>query len=597
MFSDRLPALARAGFRNAALLPYGQIVRWINQRFIKCADVTSKTIRSRGIPVPIFLTLLTGSLLIGMAQVAQTPPFEGFDENAHYSYIQQIAETGSGPAFGDPMSAEVEAVGQFIPLTEALGSRWSYNTFFDSPDGRVAAAREQLRQVRDPLRPWTAGRLANWQAQHPPLYYAVMAPAYLATKGWSLLDQLFLLRGLSYLIAWIGLVLAVMACRRMTSSDSLAGLALVLAPALWPVLFPTWFPGMARLGNDSLLVLIAAIAWMLLIRLDARRDAVRNYALLGGVCGLGLLTKVTFLPFVAVTTVYLVYRLWSTSRDGIQARRPVQSLALFLFAVCIVSGWWYVGRAVETGSPLTTEIGMQLEKAGGLLAGLQKNGSLGDFARGILVVTPMTFLWSGTWSFVTPALSLFLPMFLLVLILALGLWLRREDLRRPHNLLPLIIFALFCAALIQQALVLMALVGPSVIPGWYLHGLMPVFAIVVGLGLAGAMSVRPLRWFVPVLMLYAPVFLLFGMFGQVLFYAGCPVKRPGLLADGVISFTPCGFTFTTLYDRLAVLSYPAAAFALVVVGWILLIIGTWGAANALRRLGQVAHVNQAAVPV
>lgn len=539
--------------------------------------------RLRAIPVAVLLALLAGSLLIGLAQVAQTPPFEGFDENAHYSYIQQIAETGRGPAVGGPMSAEVEAVGQYIPLTEAIGSLWSYKTFFDNPDGRVAAAKGQLRQNRDPSRPWTAGRSANWQAQHPPLYYALMAPAYLATKGWSLLDQLFLLRSLSYLIAWSGLALAIAVCLRMPSSGSTTGLALVLAPALWPALFPTWFPGMARLGNDGLLVLIAAVAWMLLIRLDARPDTLRSYVLLGGVCGLGLLTKVSFLPFVAVTTGYLAYRLWSTSRDGVQVRPAVQGLVLFVFAVCVVSAWWYVGRALETGSPLTTEISMQLEKAGGLLAGLRKNGSLGDFARGIVVVTPMTFLWSGTWSFVTPALPLFVPMFLLVLMLALGVWRKGEELRHPLNLLALIVFAVFCAALIQQALVLMALVGPSVIPGWYLHALMPVFAILVGLGLGGAVSMRLLRWFLPVLVLYAPLFLLFGMFGQALFYAGCPIKRPGLLAAGIISFTPCGFSFTTVYDRLAVLSYPAAAIVLLIAGWFLLIIGTCGALQTLRR--------------
>lgn len=545
--------------------------------------VLARGILARGIPVAVLLALLAGSLLIGLAQVAQTPPFEGFDENAHYSYVQQIGETGRGPAAGGPMSAEVEALGQSIPLAEPIGSRWTYKTFFDNADGKAAAARAQLRQPRDPARPWTAGQSANWQAQHPPLYYAVMAPLYRATKGWSLLDQLFVLRSFSYLLAWSGLALAVVVCWRMPVSDSLAGTALVLAPALWPALFPTWFPEMARVGNDSLLVLIAATSWMLLIKLDARPDALRNYALLGAVCGLGLLTKISFLPFVAVTTVYLAYRLWA-SRGNPQAPHPLLRFVLFLLALGLVAGWWYIGRAIETGSPLTTDNSMHVAKAGGLLEGLRKNGSLGDFIRSILVVTPMTFLWSGTWSFVTPTLPLFVPMFLLVLMLALGVWLRGKDLRRPLNVLSLIVFAVFCVALAQQALVLMALIGPSVFPGWYLHSLMPVFVIIVGLGLAGAMSAPVLRWFATTLVLYAPLFLLFGMFGQALFYAGCAVRRPGL-TDGIVSFTPCGFTLTTVYDRLDVLSRPTLAIVLVILGWLLMIVGTLWALRALRRAG------------
>src|SRR5215475_14461943 len=40
---------------------------------------------------PTWLLLLAVALL-GIAHVAFLPPFEGYDENAHWSYIQQIAD-------------------------------------------------------------------------------------------------------------------------------------------------------------------------------------------------------------------------------------------------------------------------------------------------------------------------------------------------------------------------------------------------------------------------------------------------------------------------------------------------------------------------
>ena len=39
--------------------------------------------------------LLLASLLIGLAHVASLPPLEDIDETAHYSYIAQIAKTGT----------------------------------------------------------------------------------------------------------------------------------------------------------------------------------------------------------------------------------------------------------------------------------------------------------------------------------------------------------------------------------------------------------------------------------------------------------------------------------------------------------------------
>jgi hypothetical protein len=37
--------------------------------------------------------LLFGQLFFGIAHIALLPPWEGFDETAHYSSIQQIADT------------------------------------------------------------------------------------------------------------------------------------------------------------------------------------------------------------------------------------------------------------------------------------------------------------------------------------------------------------------------------------------------------------------------------------------------------------------------------------------------------------------------
>src|SRR4029077_13746731 len=101
--------------------------------------------------------------------------------------------------------------------------------------------------------------------------------------------QLALLRGLSYLVAWLSLCLAVFVADKMFSASDLGG-AMILAPALWPFVFPGWFPEMARLGNDSLVALLVACAVAVAACAPIRLWS--TWLLLGVICGLGALTKV-----------------------------------------------------------------------------------------------------------------------------------------------------------------------------------------------------------------------------------------------------------------------------------------------------------------
>ena len=224
------------------------------------------------------------------------PPFEGFDEHGHYSYIQQVAETGHWPRLNERMSKDVDDYLALAPAPDSIPRQWSYHDFFQAQPGVIAAARDAIQSPRAAPRAWTPGRIENWQAQHPPLYYYVLAPVYLATKSLSFAGQLFALRAFSCLIAWIGLCVTAVAALRGKIPER-AALPLMFAIAAWPLIFPMWFPEMGRLGNDSLITVFAALGGSRLARHNA--GAPRHYLLLGLVLGLALLTKATFLPVTA----------------------------------------------------------------------------------------------------------------------------------------------------------------------------------------------------------------------------------------------------------------------------------------------------------
>lgn len=253
--------------------------------------------------------LLAFSLMTGLAQVFLLPPWEGFDEPAHFSYIQQLTETHRWPKHGDGLAADFEGYAKLAPMPYGLAfGHVNYYGFFGGSPVAIEAVRKAIHSPGENPRGWRSCAIPNWEAQHPPLYYLLLAPFYLLARGWSLLHQLMFLRAVSYSVAWLALCMVAIAGVDFEPAGS-------LAPALWPYLFPMWFPEMARLGNDSLVAFLAAAAWLASRRVLARKDRLPDYAALGSLCGLGLLTKATFFPFTAVVFFFFAYRLWEVRRD------------------------------------------------------------------------------------------------------------------------------------------------------------------------------------------------------------------------------------------------------------------------------------------
>src|SRR3954447_13496987 len=156
------------------------------------------------------------------------------------------------------MLKDVDDYLQVAPTTEAMHGPWTYYRFFGASRDISGRARQAIHDSPAAPRTWSPGTIGNWQSQHPPLYYLAMVPAYLLSKSWSLAAQLFFLRSVSYLIAWTALCLAIAAALRGLAHSGTPSRMLPLGIAAWPLLFPMWFPEMARLGNDSLVTVFAA---------------------------------------------------------------------------------------------------------------------------------------------------------------------------------------------------------------------------------------------------------------------------------------------------------------------------------------------------
>lgn len=526
--------------------------------------------------------LLAGSLLIGLAHVVVLPPWEGFDEPAHYSYIEQFAETGRWPRYGEMMSREIDAYLRVAPTASSLtpaGATWTYQSFAAAQAGAREAGRAFIHAPRPVDRRWEPGEIGNWQAQHPPLYYALMAPAYALSKGWSLAHQLALLRGLSYLIAWGGLCIAAAATLRMAPPPAAGRTAALLAIALWPALFPMWFPEMARLGNDSLLVPIAAGAAVLVAAIAASPRRLMLYAALGAVLGLGLLTKATVLPLAVAVAIILALPLLRLRQDPAGAARVFAGLVVLGALALAIGGWWYAGKYLETGNLLGANDVARMDAQQGLIAGL-KDADWRQLAR-LPWVLVQTFLWAGTWSFVfPPRLALFaLVATSGIVAIAAAAFMRREGAGR-EGWLALLALALFLAGLIRHALVL-ASIGTMGGGAWYLHAIAPALAVLVAFGLSYLARLRHGGAWLAAVLIWPLAFLALATAIDALFFAGCGTTLPNLRYFDLASAAPCATDFAALYRNLAILSLPAAFVLLFAVGFVLCLAGTLMALKAL----------------
>jgi hypothetical protein len=416
--------------------------------------------------------LLLAVLCLGIAWLAVLPPWEGFDETAHWSYIQQLSDTGKAPRYGvDHLAADVDAYrgpmryGETPPFEKT-----GHMTYRE-------AGRASLRGGLGGPTTYRQGRSLNWQSQHPPLYYIVMGAAYRLTRTLGWVPHLFVLRLTSFLIAFAGLTIGVLTTRAYVRSiPGMRGVWVGPIMAAWPLIFPQFIPEFARLGNDSLCLLLTSLAWALLLDILRDRRSWMVAPVLGLVLGCGLLTKAFFLPISGGIGVVLLARFVLTRR----IHDLGQALAVGLLAVA-VGGGWYLSRQAETGSLIGADEFIRLNAMHG-----GASLSVPEFARGTAAIIG-TFLWAGTWSLARlPEIFLLAPFATLCVVgVAYGRGLPPLSLNGQAGDLaswaPIALAAPLAAGLLYHVYA-WVMGAAAVTPGWYFHILATPLGFAVALG-------------------------------------------------------------------------------------------------------------------
>lgn len=420
-------------------------------------------------------TAIIAFVSLSVAGVFLIPPGEGFDEMLHYSYVSLLADEGRIPLIGkDTIDGSWEERHTRFPEPyNALGSRMTYGEFFEQPDGVRGDAVAQWYGRRDPgegrIR-FQQGSRTNSQAQHPPLYYLTMVPVYKLTAGLPIGHRFLWMRLGSVAIACSSIIFFWLAWRS-ASGEAQRRLALGIALA---VLTPSLVLDIARLGNDSLsMALAAALFWQLLALRNARRPWL-TVALIGLLLGLGCLTKGYF-P-VLTPSVIVAVALVSRRRAG--WRTVLAQCALVGMICAAIAGWWHVRSYRISGLWLLTTIELIFQDRP--RADIRPLAFMVEFVRGSIVMIA-TYFYCGTWSWVKIPWAWSLPFGALLGLAAVSFVRRfRSAFLRSWEAAVLVILPALVLGLLWHMWLVIKIYGAGTTPGYYLHVAWPFIALLFG---------------------------------------------------------------------------------------------------------------------
>lgn len=553
------------------------------------------------------LLLLLGHLFLGIAHIATLPPWEGFDETGHYSYLQEIADTRRLPRYGSSrMSADVAEYALYAPIPyrseppmEENGG-FTYKSFFEGPTELIKRGRGYVHERSDEPRHYAKGKSGNWQSQHPPLYYLVLSPAYLATRHLSWGTQLFILRLISYLFAWSALIVTVYtslkAIRlRSGTEDTTFWYWAMFGAASWPVLFPAWFPEMARLGNDSLCALIMSGIWFITIRALHSEHSVRYSITLGLLLGLGCLSKAFFIPAALGIVSFWCVRLWSLGRTAALKSIISHSLLTCLITACI-AGWWYLYSWYPYGLLLGSDEIIALRDMGGLIDNLSGNFSIKAWLRGHAAFVT-TVGWCGTWSWARPPYVYLAPIALIPVLVAGSYILTiRSSKMATAAWLPAWLVIPVLLGFSYHVLVRIALSGEGRgTSGYYLHTMVAPMAVALGISLRAIWPRKGFRRIASILFLYALAFSVVMSWAQILLFSGILFKAGNSKFYQFPHTLPSFLGLADAIDRLEAIAFPSLGVVTWVVGGILVLLGltfTWKNASRLVMQKETCGVSE-----
>lgn len=289
----------------------------------------------RLVPAPLG-ALLAVVALFGVSWALVNPPWQGPDEDVHFSYVQTLGEQHRLPgAFNTPLSsAQVDAMRTInndpIVFFTFAKPEWSQRAY------------EQW-QTRTADLPLDDGGGNSTASGYPPAYYLSVTPAYMVAGSSNVITHLYAARLLSVVWLLVTTTAAWLLMGELFGRRRELQLVGAAAVGLWPMLnFLS-----ASVNPDSMLYATWGLAMWLGTRIIRRGLSVGQAAGLGACVGLAMLTKATSIALVPAGAFVVVLGVTQLLRRRELLQALVTGLAAIGVFVLLVSAWTLVVGAQD----------------------------------------------------------------------------------------------------------------------------------------------------------------------------------------------------------------------------------------------------------
>jgi len=231
-----------------------------------------------------FFSILALALVRGFVYAVYLPPWGLNDEQQHFHYIQSISENGAIPVVGKDYISQEIAISSYETRRREI-FHWPPYPSLDPRDWGLEGH--------------------SYEGYQPPLYYLLLAPVH---RFASLITQNTLMK--LQILKWTNVLLSLTTVFILKKISEWLFSNKPYAPFFLCSLL-VWWPertmSVSRVNNDVLTEIFGAFLYFLLIKIGQKTAVyAQDGLLIGIVLGLGVLTKMTFLPWVCVI-LYVVF--------------------------------------------------------------------------------------------------------------------------------------------------------------------------------------------------------------------------------------------------------------------------------------------------
>ena len=244
----------------------------------------------------------------------------------------------------------------------------------------------------DPPRRRSPEAYVSYQAQHPPLFYALAALVHKVVAPLGPEAVWYVLRGLCALCGALVVLLAARAALVAFPNRPVV----VLGAAPFVAFLPMFGHMTGNLSNEPLAMVFGAWAWLQMARI-ARSDGpltAQQAGLLGLTLGLAVLTRLTALLWLPAALLVLVYRSRRDEhRTGLSA-----PLVAFALTLALVAGPWFVRNLLVFGTPILRTFDRPLLAGDATFVDFLVGGAPPPHEFPVIITPLFTALWYASTS-------------------------------------------------------------------------------------------------------------------------------------------------------------------------------------------------------